>query len=48
MEKPPPEDPLQLVRFKDAVGRKFSFPFDMVKTWQVRELDSLVTWNFVI
>jgi hypothetical protein len=26
----------QVLRFKDAVGRKFVIPFPMVKTWQVR------------
>lgn len=26
------------VRFKDAVGRKFTFPFHLVKTWKVSEL----------
>jgi hypothetical protein len=26
------------VRFKDAVGRKFSFPFHLCATWQVRNL----------
>jgi len=24
------------IKFKDCVGRKFSFPFDMVNTWEVR------------
>ena len=24
------------IRFKDAVGRKFTFPFDVVATWAVR------------
>lgn len=23
------------LRFKDAVGRKFTFPFDLCRTWQV-------------
>ena len=26
----------QLIRFKDAVGRKFSFPWHVRKTWKVR------------
>ncbi|KAF7549480.1 hypothetical protein G7Z17_g6360 [Cylindrodendrum hubeiense] len=33
MEKTPPEGTLHPLRFKDAVGRKYSFPFDMVQTW---------------
>ncbi|KAL6412077.1 hypothetical protein AUP68_04459 [Ilyonectria robusta] len=37
MAEPPPKAPLELIRFKDAVGRKFSFPFDLVKTWQGME-----------
>lgn len=27
----------QLLKFIDAVGRRFHFPFDAVKTWQVRD-----------
>lgn len=30
--RPPPLDP---VRFKDAVGRKFNFPFELCRTWAV-------------
>lgn len=33
--KPPPEKK-KPIKFKDAVGRKFSFPFDLCSTWQVR------------
>lgn len=32
--KPPPEKK-KPIKFKDAVGRKFSFPFDLCCTWQV-------------
>ena len=32
--KPPPEKK-KPIKFKDAVGRKFSFPFDLCRTWQV-------------
>ena len=35
--KPPPEKK-KPIKFKDAVGRKFSFPFDLCSTWQVRLL----------
>lgn len=35
--KPPPEKK-KPIKFKDAVGRKFSFPFDLCCTWQVRFL----------
>ncbi|WEW60120.1 hypothetical protein PRK78_005605 [Emydomyces testavorans] len=34
--KPPPEKK-KPVKFKDAVGRKFSFPFHLCKTWQGME-----------
>lgn len=33
--KPPPEKK-KPIKFKDAVGRKFSFPFDLCCTWPVR------------
>jgi serine/threonine protein kinase len=32
---PLPPKPLEIIRFKDAVGRKFSFPFVVCKTWLV-------------
>ena len=32
--------PKQLIRFIDAVGRKFSFPFHACQTWAVRTLAS--------
>jgi hypothetical protein len=31
-------EPLEIIRFKDAVGRKFSFPFEMVREWSVSRL----------
>ncbi|CAL3963201.1 unnamed protein product [Diplocarpon coronariae] len=34
---PPPEDKKKPIRFKDAVGRKFSFPFHLCATWQGME-----------
>ncbi|THC98703.1 hypothetical protein EYZ11_001837 [Aspergillus tanneri] len=34
--KPPPEKK-KPIKFKDAVGRKFSFPFDLCCTWQGME-----------
>ena len=33
--KPPPEDSQPPIKFKDAVGRKFSFPWRHCKTWKV-------------
>lgn len=33
---PPPEEKKKPIKFKDAVGRKFSFPFHLCKTWAVR------------
>lgn len=33
--KCPTEEKLQIITFKDAIGRKFSFPFHMCKTWKV-------------
>ncbi|KAL8731732.1 MAG: hypothetical protein Q9166_003179 [cf. Caloplaca sp. 2 TL-2023] len=30
---PPPEEKKKPIRFKDAVGRKFSFPFHLCSTW---------------
>lgn len=32
---PPPEEKKKPIRFKDAVGRKFSFPFNLCSTWDV-------------
>ena len=34
---PASDSPLP-IHLKDAVGRKFTFPFDLVKTWRVRSL----------
>lgn len=31
----PPEEKKKPIRFKDAVGRKFSFPFELCKNWDV-------------
>lgn len=35
-EKPAEEQ--RPIRFKDAIGRKFTFPFDLVKRWPVCEV----------
>ncbi|TVY16365.1 Ankyrin repeat domain-containing protein [Lachnellula arida] len=36
----------KLIHFKDAVGRKFSFPFDMVATWAgMKELITQCFWH---
>ena len=32
---PPPEEKKKPIKFKDAVGRKFSFPFHLCATWEV-------------
>jgi len=32
---PPPEEKKKPIKFKDAVGRKFSFPFHLCNTWSV-------------
>ena len=41
--KIPPEKK-KPIKFKDAVGRKFSFPFDLCCTWQVRFLRIWSAW----
>jgi hypothetical protein len=42
--KPPPEKK-KPIKFKDAVGRKFNFPFHLCSTWQVSIIKSLVSVN---
>lgn len=32
---PPPPEKKKPIKFKDAVGRKFSFPFELCATWRV-------------
>lgn len=32
---PVPNEKKKPIKFKDAVGRKFSFPFELCRTWQV-------------
>ncbi|KAK9848513.1 hypothetical protein MYU51_016519 [Penicillium brevicompactum] len=34
---PPPPEKKKPIKFKDAVGRKFSFPFELCATWQGME-----------
>ncbi|CAI7647661.1 unnamed protein product [Penicillium manginii] len=34
---PPPAEKKKPIKFKDAVGRKFSFPFELCATWQGME-----------
>jgi len=36
--KPPPDSTLLPIKFKDALNRKFSFPFHLCKTWKGMEL----------
>jgi hypothetical protein len=43
--KPPPEKK-KPIKFKDAVGRKFSFPFHLCNTWQVGSLFSHVLESY--
>lgn len=40
---PPAEAPKKPLRFKDAVGRKFSFPFHLCATWAVSK--TLIFWS---
>jgi hypothetical protein len=35
-----PTDKKEPLKFKDAVGRKFTFPFEMASTWQVSNFSS--------
>jgi hypothetical protein len=36
----------EVIKFKDAVGRKFSFPFKFAKTWAVSSsLSTLIVWT---
>lgn len=42
--KPPPEKK-KPIKFKDAVGRKFNFPFHLCSTWQVCITKNLVPVN---
>lgn len=35
MPLPPPKEKKKPIKFKDAVGRKFSFPFHLCNTWIV-------------
>lgn len=35
---PPPEEKKKPIKFKDAVGRKFSFPFHLCNTWMACRL----------
>jgi hypothetical protein len=37
--------PKKPIRFKDCIGRKFSFPFNSVATWAVRYSCSDVSFN---
>lgn len=37
---PPPEEKKKPIRFKDAVGRKFSFPFHLCSTWEVSDMSA--------
>jgi hypothetical protein len=41
-------EPKKPIRFKDAVGRKFTFPFELVATWAVRNTYFAVSSNFQI
>ena len=33
------------LKFKDALGRKFAFPFHLVATWTVRNASFTMSWN---
>lgn len=43
-QAPPPPEKKAPIKFKDAVGRKFSFPFHLCQTWAVSALCSNQTW----
>ena len=43
---PPPEEKKKPIKFKDAVGRKFSFPFHLCNTWEVRSLNTSSCMKF--
>jgi len=45
--KPPPEKK-KPIKFKDAVGRKFSFPFHLCCTWEVGHFNILVNQVFTV
>lgn len=36
--QPQEDEATPVIHFKDAVGRKFAFPFDMVQEWQASDL----------
>ena len=44
-----PEEKKKTIKFKDAIGRKFSFPFDLCKTWEVcsayQDIDLYVSYH---
>lgn len=42
---PPPPEKKKPIKFKDAVGRKFSFPFELCATWQVSVTSSRVCFS---
>ena len=43
---PPPEEKKKPIKFKDAVGRKFSFPFHLCNTWEVSDRDLLQRYRW--
>ena len=47
---PAPEERKKPIKFKDAVGRKFSFPFHLCRTWEVRKSKSSlsVSLDFIL
>lgn len=45
-QPPPPPEKKKPIKFKDAVGRKFSFPFELCCTWQVRPHTNLSRLSF--
>ena len=43
---PPPEEKKKPIKFKDAVGRKFSFPFHLCNTWMVCHLPRYLGFKY--
>ena len=42
---PPPDERKKPIKFKDAVGRKFSFPFHLCNTWMVSHGPLCIAWT---
>lgn len=45
---PPPAEKKKPIKFKDAVGRKFSFPFHLCNTWMVSDPEKFILVQSVV